>query len=142
VQDTGPGGTSAKVLAGTNFNPVADPSGRQFANEITTGWIAAKSNTVSDIFRLWGMTSILGSEQTDTYVLSLSYTGGAPVLATSDQSGNWINAVDNNVGGSKKAVQGPYQDGYALGSYGVDAASKTVWAVLNYNGWFAAVSGI
>jgi len=30
----------------------------------------------------------------------------------------------------------------ALGTYGIDAATKTVWAVVNFNGYFAAVLGV
>ncbi len=142
VQDTGPSGTVAKILSGTNTNPVVDLSGRNYYNDVNTGWLAAVRNTASDILTLWGMNSILGSDQTDVYTLSLSYSSGSPVLATPDGNGNWINAVDQNLGGAKKLVTGPWKAGYALGTYGIDTATKTVWAVLNYNGYFAAVAGI
>lgn len=142
VKDTGPSGTAASILSGTNTNPNGDQSGRKYYNSVNTGWYAATSSTASDILALWGMSYTMGSSQTDIYTLSLSYTGGAPVLATPDGNGNWINAVDQNLGGAKKLVIGPWKAGYALGTYGIDTAAKTVWAVINYNGYFAAVNGI
>lgn len=145
VQDTGPSGTLAKILGGTNSNPVTDQSGRKYYNDVNTGWLPATDGTSSDILALWGMNCSLGSEQTDVYVLSLSYRptkGAVPVLATTDGAGNWVNAVAQNLGGSKKRHAGPWQPGYPLGSYGVDTESKTVWAVVNFNGYFAAVAGV
>jgi hypothetical protein len=142
VTDTGPTGTAVKILSGTNGNPNTDASGRQYYNDVNTGWYAKTSSTASDIVSLWGMGYTLGSSQTDVYTLSLTYSGGSPVLATPDGDGNWINAVDQNLGGAKTFVQGPWKSGYALGTYGIDTASGTVWAVLNYNGYFAAVAGL
>lgn len=142
VQDTGPSGTVAKILAGTNGNPNSDASGRQYYNAVNSGWIAAATNTASDILSLTGMGHTLGSDQTDVYVLSLSYKSGSSILATPDGNGNWINAVDQNLGGIKKLVQGPWKSGYALGTYGIDTTTGTVWAVINYNGYFAAVAGV
>ena len=82
---------------------------------------------------------------TDTYVLSMTYKPGHSEhlgnggfgLATKDAHGNWVNAVDHNIGGTKKFVKGPWKVGYALGTYGVDESTKTAWAVINYNGDFA-----
>lgn len=144
VQDSGPSGTVAKILAGANNNPNADASGRKYYNSVNTGWLAAAKNTASDIMVLQGMSYTLGSSQTDVYVLSMSYDkskSSAPVLATYDGNGNWINAVDQNLGGVKKQIQGAWKSGYTLGTYGIDTATSTVWAVLNYNGYFAAVAG-
>jgi hypothetical protein len=59
-------------------------------------------------------------------------------LVASDENGNWVNAVDKNIGGAKKFVLGPYQSGYELGTYGIDPKTHTVWAVINYTGDFAA----
>jgi hypothetical protein len=88
----------------------------------------------------------LGSERTDVYTLSMSYDHhrllpfqlgrGLFGLATQDQEGNWINAVDKNFGGTKKFVLGPWKPGYGLGTYGIDVRSHTVWAVINYNADF------
>ena len=145
VSDTGPSGTIAKILSGTNNNPNSDLSGRQYFNDVNTGWYAENGNTGSDILALWGMGYTLGSDQTDIYTLSLSYDkskGSSFALATPDGNGNWINAVDQNLGGAKTFVAGPWKAGYALGTYGIDTAGNTVWAVLNTNGYFAAVYGV
>jgi len=87
----------------------------------------------------------LGSPLTDVYTLSLSYDktkGGSILLAIPDGSGNWINAADQVFGGAKKFIQGPWKSGYTLGTYGIDTATNTVWAVINFNGYFAAVAGV
>ncbi len=52
---------------------------------------------------------------------------------------NWVNAVDENIGGTKNFVFGPWEKSYPLGTYGVDPTTHTAWAVLNYNGDFAVV---
>lgn len=144
VQDAGPSGTAAKILSGVNSNPNTDMSGRKYANDVNTGWSPASATTASDILTLWGMGNTLGSSQTDVYTLSMSYDptkGSGFVLATPDGNGNWIKAVDQNLGGADKLVNGPWAAGYGLGTYGIDTASKTVWAVLNYNASFAAIPG-
>jgi len=145
VQDSGPSGTTAAILAGSNGNSNTDASGRQYSNDVNTGWYKETGTTASDILALWGMSWTLGSAQTDQYVLALSYDKsktGSIVLATPDGNGNWVNAVDQNLGGAKTQVTGPWKAGYALGTYGIDSGSGTVWAVLNYNGCFAAVAGV
>ena len=43
-----------------------------------------------------------------------------------------------NTGGTKQFVLGPYKTSYGLGTYGLDLKTQTVWAVINYNGDFAA----
>lgn len=108
----------------------------------------AKDNEIpaSDILTLWGMAD-LGSDQTDVYTLSMSYDHhkllpiqlgkGLLGLATRDQDGNWVNAVDMNFGGTKKFVFGPWEPGYELGTYGIDLKTHTAWAVINYKSDFA-----
>ena len=154
-------GTTAKILDGTNKSTAADYTLRPFTKAVDTGWIDVDSWSeknfdhkwnhdlalAGNIFLLRGMTD-LGTEQTDTYVLSLSYDHRrlSPVqlgkgllgLVTKDKNDHWINAVDNNYGGTKKFVFGPYKSGYELGTYGVDLKTGTVWAVINYAGDFAA----
>jgi hypothetical protein len=145
VQDAGPSGSTASILSGTNSNPNTDASGRHYVNDVNTGWIPRTGNTASDILTLWGMSATLGSSQTDIYALSVSYdpaTSGGCVLATPDANGNWTNAVNQNLGGASKQVTGPWKAGYGLGTYGIDTTAKTVWAVLNYNGPFAAVVSV
>jgi len=61
-------------------------------------------------------------------------------LATRDENGNWVNAVDFNIGGTKQFVLGPWNASYGLGTYGVDQKTKTAWAVINYQGDFSIAS--
>jgi len=100
----------------------------------------------SDILTLWGMAD-LGTDQTGVYTLSMSYDFGRLLpmqfgqgmlgLATRDENGDWVNAVDMNFGGTKKFVFGPWKKGYELGTYGIDPKTYTAWAVINYTGDFA-----
>jgi hypothetical protein len=151
VQDTSPGGTVARILAGANSNAATDPSGRPFSMGVNTAWMAA-NRTASDILMLTGMAPTLGSPQTEAFVLSLTFDrtkttdaqiqGGSVALATPDAAGNWANAVNSNSGGAKSFVLGPWKSSYDLGTHGVDTTNNTVWAVINTNGYFAAVAGV
>ncbi len=69
--------------------------------------------------------------------LPFEFGKGLLGLATRDENGDWVNAVDMNFGGTEKFVLGPYKPGYKLGTYGIDLRTHTAWAVLNYNGDFA-----
>jgi hypothetical protein len=92
VQDTF-SGTTAKILSGSNNSIKRDASlnttggvGRQLTKAVDTGWTSidrwhdkhhghkrnSDHNLASNILTLWVMTD-LGSDQTDTYALSLSY---------------------------------------------------------------------
>jgi hypothetical protein len=65
---------------------------------------------------------------------------GALLLVTRDGDGRWVNAVDTNVGGTPRFVIGPYKWGYPLGTYGIDVTTRTLWAVVNHEGDFAAAA--
>jgi hypothetical protein len=142
-------GTTARVLDGVNGSTAVDYANRAFTKTVDTGWSHRGCETASDVLTLWGMAD-LGSDKTDLYALTMTYDPekarpehlgkGLFGLATRDENGDWINAVDRNVGGTKNFVHGPWKPGYGLGTYGIDPSSKTVWAVINYNGDFA-VSG-
>ena len=146
------GKTSAKILSGTYSNNVKDYNGRILTQTVNTGWIARTSGTLSNIFVLWGMTSTLGSTQSDIYTLSMNYEPnsvkikqakkGFIGIATTDANGKWVKAVSKNIGGNPKFVSGPWQPNYGLGTYGIDTSTKTVWAVINYNGNFVVAPGI
>ena len=146
------GNTSAKILSGTYSNNVKDYNGRILTQTVNTGWMARTSGTLSNILVLWGMTSAMGSTQSETYTLAMSYEHnsvkikqakkGFIGLATPDANGKWVNAVSKNIGGSPKFVSGPWQFSYGLGTYGIDTRTKTVWAVINYNGNFVVASRI
>jgi hypothetical protein len=128
------------------------------------------TDLASDILTLWGMGKSLGdeivvtdgqsrilradqtvrSDQTDEYVLSMTYDSSIASrrlgnyglsIATRDKNGNWVNAVDMNFGGRKRAVAGPWQSMYELGAYGVDLKTHTAWAVINHEGNFAVATG-
>ncbi|HTZ41166.1 MAG TPA: metallophosphoesterase [Syntrophales bacterium] len=154
-------GTTAKILHGTNNSTATDYTNRPFTKTVNTGWVDIDGwcrqhpahiwnnhfDLASDIFKLQGMTD-LGKTHTDPYVLSLSYDHhrllpiqlgkGLLGLVTRDENGHWINAVDKNEGGTKKFVVRPYKSGDELGTYGVDLKTRTVWAVINHDGDFAA----
>ncbi len=148
-------GTSMAILDGTNGSTATTNYGKVNEKAVNTGWAPKNYGTrrkcddpESDILTLWGMAD-LGTEQTDTFVLSMSYDHhrllpvqfghGLLGLATPDEKGNWVNAVDMNFGdGSvKKFVLGPYNSSYGLGTYGIDLKKHTAWAVINYDGDFA-----
>jgi hypothetical protein len=147
-------GTRAEVLDGFNGSESTDnvpDAPRPFAKTVTTGWVENPEPGAlkSDVLSLWGMAE-LGTEKTDTYVLAMSFTrskrrrlrAGAIGIATYID-GKWVNAVDENFGGAKTFVVGPYVEGrYGLGTYGVDPGSQMAWAVLNYNADFAVAADV
>lgn len=164
VQDSY-GITTAKILAGANEDTSsdADYNGRAESKTVKTGWKEAPTGAASALFKLWGMDNNLSlfdagltgelpdqaaSTVGDIYALSLSYDAakvrptkliiGSFGLKAKDEKGNWVNAVSLNDGGSQKFVYGPWKSGYGLGTYGVDPATRTVWAVLNRGGEFVA----
>ena len=151
VADTSPSGTAARILAGANGNSATDLSGRPFSAAVNTGWFTA-NGTASDILALTGMAHALGNPHTDAFALSLSFDrtkatdaqiqNGSVALATPDAAGNWTNAVNSNSGGARNFVLGPWKSSYELGTYGVDTTNNSVWAVINSNGYFAAVVGV
>jgi len=146
-------GTSMSILAGTNgggTNPdlLATNYGKKISNDVTTGWSAADAGLASDVLTLGGMSRSLGSDKTDEYVLSMSYPAtsfgsqaqiahGAFGLLTRSPNGRWVQAVTRDFGGNLKFVAGAWNSSYKLGTCGVDPATNTAWAVLNYNGDFA-----
>jgi hypothetical protein len=160
------GKTSARILAGKNASTTVDETPEEYEEDtlvsaprplhkvVTTGWVENPDpyKLQSDILSLWGMSEIGMDGETDTYVLSMSYDfrtkhrnarggihlgTGLGVGITTCVDGEWVNAVEENFGGHKKYVVGPYHRKHGLGTYGVDPSTKTVWAVLNYNADFA-----
>jgi hypothetical protein len=124
----------------------------------------------SNVLTLWGLADSLSlwdetlgatlgmlpnadrTEQGDTYALAMSYDGGAAHgvslaagkfgIATRDANGHWVNAVNSNFGGTKHFVLGKWNSAYGLGTYGIDTATKTAWAVVNHDGDFAVAKGL
>lgn len=154
--------TTAKILDGINGNNETDYLGRPLSKIVTTGWSDSchSHGAVSQIFSIWGMADNLSlydeglegllpnaneSQETDIYTLSMSCDplkkgskGHFKKFCLATRSGaDWINAVDMNFGGNKRFVQGPWQSGYELGTWGID--SNSVWAVINHDGDFAVM---
>ena len=144
-------GTSAKILAGTyDKTEAVDYNTRPLVQTVDTGWTSESSSDDlhSNILTLWGMTSggltgTLGSSQTDTFALSMSAdkghgNGGLGILVARDANGHWVNAVDLNSGPqTKRFVLGPELPSDGLGTYGIDPATRTAWAVIDYDGSYA-----
>jgi hypothetical protein len=134
-------GSSMTMLDGVNAESTKLYDGRLAVQDVNTGWSArAAANhpaLKSDVLTLWGMHNAIGSEQGDSYTLSIKYEDGARgslALQSKDENGKWTPVAARNFGGTPKFVVGPWKAGYALGSYGVDHASKTAWAVVNRGG--------
>jgi hypothetical protein len=138
-------GTSAKILSGDNGSKGSDYEGRDFAKSINTGWKSKNDAALrSNILTLWGMADF-GIGENDIYTLSMSYTSdiaGSFALATKDEAGHWVSATEKNNGGTNKFVIGPYKSTFTLGTYGIDPATKTVWAVINHASDFAVKTSL
>lgn len=139
------GGKNAVV--GTTHDDNVDDR-RDCAELVTTGWTPRPSgNFQSDVLTLEGLDVELGSRKTNPFVLGLSYdpvgvsaeqiAAGQLAVCSRDAAGKWVKAVGLNSAGRPKFVKGPYRDGMALGTYGLDAAAHTVWAVLDHASDFA-----
>jgi len=125
---------------------MTDGSNRPLTKTVDLGW-SSVPGAASNALTLLGMAD-LGNANTDSYALSLTYNPwqthheriarGEFGVAVKDARGKWINAVDQNSGGSKSFVLGPWNSSYGLGTYGVDPHTRTAWAVVNYNSEFAA----
>ncbi len=128
-----------------------DATGRYFTKAVDAYWGSkpTSSGGVSEILVLTGVMDtapVLGGTPTDTFALIMSYEDSSKsdtvVLSTPNESGNWVNAVSENIGGTSNFVSGPCDTSYPLGTYGFDTTSKTAWAILNYNGAFAVVKTV
>jgi hypothetical protein len=142
---------AARILGGSNDSFGTDWNGREYSREVTTGWSPKTTGLYTDIFTIWGMTA-LGQQSTDPYCLSIAYDS-SQINDGRAKSGNigiaargadtWVNAVSQNTGGAKNFVVGPYDPSkHALGTWGVDTAARSFWAVVNYNADFAVAPGI
>ena len=145
-------GTAIQILGGTNGSRVKTNYGKPLTKAVNTGWTSreeAGGHLNSDVVTLWGMTDI-GADRCDTYVLSMNFDPssiaadlickGKIGLATKTANGKWICAVDANAGGTKRFVAGPWDSRYELGTYGINSATNTAWAVLNHAGDFAVTT--
>ena len=157
----GSGGTTTQIKFGKTTaqlfksSTATDYTARTLTKTVDTWWANNPGRgAISDALTLTGVMdvgAVLSGVPTDTFTLSMSYDcpetlrrehlnhGRMITLSTIDESGHWVNAVDENIGGAKNFVFGPWNASYPLGTYGVDTTTKTAWAVLNYNGDFAVV---
>lgn len=152
VQDTYRG-TTARILHGQNQSVAKIHDERATTKDVNTGWEprhqGPQGRLASNILNLWGLADY-ASPQTDTYVLSISYDAlpwwqlltGSVGIAVRNSEGKWVNAVDENTGGTARFVIGPWREQYSLGAYGVDLKSRTAWAVVNHEGEFAVSSDV
>ncbi len=156
-------GTTATILnyRNTEAGNAAETIGMQWRTRT-----AGESNPLgtefllSDVVKLSGMGA---GPDVGTFVLTMDYNFGAGglnvaglnelAIATSGElklawrngSGQWVNAIAGNVGGTGSFVLGAVQPNAALGTWGVDIGANgtdgvgTVWAVLNHNSEFAVI---
>ena len=141
-------GTKARILGGTNDSTATDAAGRELTKDVTTGWTCRPRHhgLASNVLTLWGLADV-GASSTDTYALSMSTSrcngrdAQLGTLVAKNDEGRWVNAVDLNAGGAATFVLGPWKAGDKLGTYGIDPASHTAWAVVNHSGDFAMARG-
>lgn len=141
-------GTTMHILDGVNTATTTVHGGRKSNKDFNIGWASANTvqelGAVSDVLTIWGMQNALGSDEGDTYALALEYPGavrGALALMSRNEDGNWEPATARNFGGDAKFIIGPWKASYSLGSYGIDPATRTAWAVVNRGGEFAVMPG-
>ena len=138
-----PGGTqtAAEILDGTASSVASLQS--NFAG------ISLASNDrvrLSDVFSISGVPVIDGvTGERDTFVLQLHIVNvnAACFLGWLDPATNqWVNAVYGNIEGTAffagDRAYNPLTD-FNLGTYGVDTANNTAWAVIDHNRSFAIV---
>ena len=140
------GGTTATFLGGRHGSLAVDYSGAPLVKALNLGWQPGTQDLLSPVLNLWGLADLGDAGPPDTYVLSLTYDHKALNPGVAEQGwiglatplhGLWSNAVDGNQGGTKAFVKGPWLPSHGLGTYGVDPATGTAWAVLNHAGPFA-----
>jgi hypothetical protein len=144
--DKGFVGTTMSILDGVNSSPATTNYGKPYSAYVTTSWSQGGGVLTSDVLGLSGMSTLSGA-QTDPYVLSMNFKPvllyralirmGRFGLLAKNAERKWVPAVQLNTPADMNFVLGPWNASYGLGTYGVDLASGTAWAVLNYNGEFA-----
>jgi hypothetical protein len=124
--------TSVEYSAGTD-----GAQNMHLTKRITTAWKDSQRGLVSSILMLDGMNE-LGVERTGKYILSMSLASvaGTARLVAQTETGEWVDAASLTAG-EPTAISGAASISYNVGTYGIDSASGTVWAVLDYDGTFA-----
>ncbi|MBF0432998.1 MAG: metallophosphoesterase [Fibrobacteria bacterium] len=139
-------GTTFKILSGSNTHTKKAHDGSKLTQMAFLGLrdttLRAEGDTAmaSNIGVIGGMVQDMIAP---TLGISMTYPFGLDVVDSTSgilietDSGKWVHAVDLNTGGEKKFVKGPWNSSYELGTYGIDEATSTAWAVVNVNGNFA-----
>lgn len=119
--------------------------GRSTVLDITTGWVAAEEGLASDILKIWGMSNRLGTDETDIFMLTMSYDELLVSLEdinselfgirTRGIGGEWVLAGDMFMGDLDLSSLVIGTD--TLGQYGIDSTSGLAWAIVNHNSDFA-----
>ncbi len=135
TSDLGGVDTTVEILQGTLTS----------SGTLTTSF-SGSSSALNDEIRLSDVYHFAGTGS-DMFVLELSMTGvtADSILGWRDpNTGLWVNAVAGNTGDSTSffAGDGAYNaaDDFHLGTYGVDTATGSVWAVVNHNSEFAVIT--
>ncbi len=94
--------------------------------------------------------ALLGTEN-DILAMQLTYEEAELIalfgsenaaLGWLNDSGVWVNAVDGNTGGTATFVEGAWNSSYGLGTYGINRATNSVWAVINHNSSFSIIQPV
>jgi hypothetical protein len=143
------GRTSAQIQK--QGGTAADNESRLLTKDVQAWWADGSCVTnaylASDVLTLLGAASsaITPSSANDPVAIIMTYDSSwnssneAFTLSTMNDSGQWVNAVDLNFGGTDNFISGPWTAGYPLGSYGFDPKTLTAWAVVNHDSDFAVI---
>ena len=141
--------TSSQALL-TVAQLVAGSTGASVALDPAFAWSARITGvTYSDVLDL---TNTQGTIQILQMTYDASLLAGASesdILLGWNSSGNWVNAIDGNIGSAGGSSVTNASGSYAslgilstadyLGSWGRDTTAKTVWAVVNHNSEYASI---
>jgi hypothetical protein len=135
------------TMGGSNASTAMDSANRLLAKAVDTGWADGTCATASPIATVVGSTSPMYGAA-DARLVTLSFdpsrvsaadlASGHFGLAVRDAvSGNWVNAATS---GTPTFVSGPANAAAPLGTYGIDTASNTAWAIVDHDGDFTVTS--
>lgn len=133
-------GTSAKILWGVSDSSRRDAIGRPLSQWITTDW-TRHGQTASASWTLWGMEREEGSMATAPFAISLRLDPGVTDAAMRNGDLGLLR-MDSSVwrfagsGASQLRAWEPADT--IVGIHGVDTLTRSVWAVVDRAGTFAA----
>jgi hypothetical protein len=136
-------GTSVSLMGTNASTSTEDPTGPDpiaqtmpLTKRITTAWKDQPDGLISSVLMLAGLNET-GAERTEPYVLSMSAPGIGPTarIVAQTSTGEWVNAASLTAG-DPGSTSGPASTAHDVGTYGMDSATNSVWAVLDYDGIF------